>query len=498
LARRIAFQISVWVEITQHYGHSVMPGAEEQFSSFTPEDLYSNLLGTYLGAAALESSITYDRAMDDAFADVFRLLDATSSTEARRVLVALDGRWWRSATPWPSPAIPIAHSFETGPRVAPLLAPADVMPPAEPLVLEVPEVDDAGAPLADLYRLEIVPDLEALPHFPKTGIPVVTGESLPRMVAMVRADVESDERVRAAGPPTGDGDDHRGPIAHYLVGLRLLELGASGGIAAPLGDSSRPTGVVGGSLTGLRGDTRGGDFTIVRFDAGHTAERGLIAGFTFFRTDVAYFCHDPDTRRLRPPFLSLLGPCGRGEWLGIGGSLGEGFHDGRTGRTALRPISLYGVLDVLGNGQAPSYDGVRLLLRGGGALEHVWSQRDGGETIPRTGGNAIFLARTPGRSFEAHGAVGYRLDPTTPRDAAFESSLALRWHFLLGGNTAATVPDAVDPWAVGSLGLAGSYSLWTRPLHSYAETTLPFVSSERSGSWQLVVTATLGFEGLTF
>lgn len=499
LARRIAFQISVWVEITQHYGHSLLQGAEEQFSAFTPEDLYSNLLGTYLGVAALESSLPYDRAMDIGFVDYLRLLDSTSSAEARRVLDALDGRWWRAATAWPSPAIPIAHSFEVGPRVRPLLAPEDVDPsvvPVVPLVLEVPEVDERGAPLAELYALEIVPDLHALPHFARAGVPVVTGENLPRIVDRVRAEVEAEERTRATTPTAGDGDDHRGPLAHYLVGLRLLELGAGGGIAAP--PSEAPKGVAGGSFTGLHGDTRGGDFGLVHIDVGHTAERGLIAGFSLLRTDAVYFCHDPETRHVRPPLLSLLGPCARGEWLGIGGSIAEGFHDGRTGRTALRPLSLYGVVNALGNGQSPSYDGLRLLLRGGGAVEHVWTQSAGGETIPRVGGNATFLARSSSRSLEARGAVGYRIDPTTPRDAAFESSVALRWYLLLGGNTAAPLVDAVDPWAVASIGVEGSYSLWTRPSHSYAEMTAPFVSAERSGTWQLLMTVTLGFEGLTF
>jgi hypothetical protein len=156
------------------------------------------------------------------------------------------------------------------------------------------------------------------------------------------------------------------------------------------------------------------------------------------------------------------------------------------------------VLDVFGNGQSPSYDGLRLLVRGGGAIEHVWSELEGGVTIPRTGGNALFLARTPGRSVEVYGATGYRLDPTTPRDAAFESKVGLRWYFLLGGNRAATLADGVDPWGVGSLGLEGSHSFWTRPAHSYAELASPFVSAEQSVTWQVLVTATLGFEGLTF
>ena len=492
LAQRIAFQISVWVEITQHFGHTVIRGAEEYFSAFSPEDLYSNMLGTQLGAAALESPLPYDRAMDGLLVDALRVLEATPSAEARRVLAALDGRWWRANTAWPSRRITIARSFDIGPHVHPLLPPADVVPPATPVVLDVPEVALDGAPLADLYRLEIVPDLRSLPRFTDAGsFPVVTGDNLPRLVGIARRESDAPEPV---SPFESEG--RPGLIAHYLVGLQLLDLKTTGGLAAPVSES--PKGVLGGSLIGIRGDTRGGDFALMRLDMNHTAERGLIAGVAFFRSDVVYFCRDHEMVAVRAPLLSLLGPCAHGEWFGLGGSIGETFHDGKTGRTALRPISLYGVINMLRNGQSPSYDDVRLLLRGGGAVEHVWTQLEGGTTLPRVGANAVLLASTPGRTLEARGATGYRLDPGTPRDAAFESNLALRWHFLLGGNRGAKLIDGVDPWGVGSLGLEGAHSYWTRPQHSYADLTAPFVSAEHSSTWQLLVTATVGFEGLTF
>jgi hypothetical protein len=256
--------------------------------------------------------------------------------------------------------------------------------------------------------------------------------------------------------------------------------------------------VLGGSLAALVGDTRGGDFGFARFDVQHTSERGLIAGFSLFRSDAAYFCRDPDMGTYRPPFVSLLGPCTRGEWIGIGGSLGEGFHDGGTGRTALRPISAYAVLNPLGNGQSPSYERVRLLVRGGGAVEHVWTELEGGVTVPRVGGGVVLLARTMGSRLEARGTVDCGVDPAVPQDTAFQSSAALRWNFLLGGTATEGPVDGVDPWGVASIGLAGGYSYWGRPLHAFPDITTPFVSDERTGTWQLLLTGTLGFEGLSF
>ena len=45
LAGSIAYDLSVWHEIATWYGISYIPMVNEKYSSFSPEDLYSNLLG---------------------------------------------------------------------------------------------------------------------------------------------------------------------------------------------------------------------------------------------------------------------------------------------------------------------------------------------------------------------------------------------------------------------------------------------------------------------
>lgn len=45
LAARLAFRLAAWHEIAQWYGYHSVPGFPEEISAFTPEDLYSNLLG---------------------------------------------------------------------------------------------------------------------------------------------------------------------------------------------------------------------------------------------------------------------------------------------------------------------------------------------------------------------------------------------------------------------------------------------------------------------
>jgi hypothetical protein len=224
----------------------------------------------------------------------------------------------------------------------------------------------------------------------------------------------------------------------------------------------------------------------------------LMTGLGFFRADAVWFCHDPETGGVRAPLLSLLGPCAGGEWLGVGGSLGEALHDGRTGRTALRPISLAAVLNPLGNGQSPSYDNQRLLLRAGAEAEHIWSAQRGGRTLPRALATLSWLLRTPSQHFELRGALGYRLDLAEVRDDVFESDLRLGYNFLLSGTAATGARARSDPWGLATLAVEGCYTYWARPENAYPEIAAPFVSTDRAGTWQLLMTASLGFEGLSF
>ena len=497
IAIRIAFDLSIWTELVQYYGLTKFRGAEEIYSSFTVDDLYSNLMGAELGVAALESRLPYDRAMDIALATALANLGVVSQVETRRVLERLAGTWWSPDYAWPASELAIVRQYRSGPTLSPKLAPPDVIAAqGEPVVLDVPQSDDGGTPLSEYYRLEIRPQTGELERFPRQEQGRVVAEAdIPRLIGEVQRALDAEAAKTARGDAATTEASARGQVGHYLTGIRLLELSTQGGVS---GRGRTPTGVVGGGLQLVRGDSRGGDFGLMGLDVLHSPSRGLMAALSFFRADAVWFCHDPETGSVRAPLLSLLGPCAAGEWLGIGGSLGEAIHDGRTGRTALRPISLAAVLNPLGNGQSPSYDTTRLLLRGGAEVEHLWSSERGSRTIPRTGGSFSFLFRTPSQHFEVRGALGYRLDPARPRDDIFESDLRLGYNFLFGGTAVTGARSRLDPWGLAALGLEGCYTYWGRPENAYPEIAAPFVSSDRRGTWQLLVTGTLGFEGLSF
>ena len=58
LAEWLAFELSIWHEIATWFGWSALSGFPELASAFSPEDLYSNLLGTRLAGQALRGIAT--------------------------------------------------------------------------------------------------------------------------------------------------------------------------------------------------------------------------------------------------------------------------------------------------------------------------------------------------------------------------------------------------------------------------------------------------------
>ena len=96
LAQWSAFQLSIWHELATWAGWSWSAAFPELASAFSPEDLYSNMIGIRLaGAVALERSARTDdlfnRSLDAWLADVLVELGATSKEVGREAMYAVDG-----------------------------------------------------------------------------------------------------------------------------------------------------------------------------------------------------------------------------------------------------------------------------------------------------------------------------------------------------------------------------------------------------------------------
>ncbi|MEM9174726.1 MAG: DUF4056 domain-containing protein [Myxococcota bacterium] len=130
LAVSTAFRLSIWHEIATWYGWSSFDLFPERVSAFSPEDLYSNLLGAKLASAIINSGndlseTLFNEAMDAWLAQSMRFLGAVPAPLGESMMDAVDGLWWDSTARLPDPALVLRRNFDVGLRQAPWIVPPD-------------------------------------------------------------------------------------------------------------------------------------------------------------------------------------------------------------------------------------------------------------------------------------------------------------------------------------------------------------------------------------
>ncbi len=135
LGQWLAFQLSVWHEIATWFGWSSMSAFPEKVSSFSPEDLYSNLIGVRI-AAAIASQRTardeslYNRSVDEWLDRILSHLGAVPADVGSEAMRSVDGLWWDSTARLPDPRLVLRRNMGVGAVVTPWLVPPDRMGPA--------------------------------------------------------------------------------------------------------------------------------------------------------------------------------------------------------------------------------------------------------------------------------------------------------------------------------------------------------------------------------
>ncbi|EAR57539.1 hypothetical protein SKA34_08133 [Photobacterium sp. SKA34] len=119
LAALLAFRLAQWHEIAQWFGYESVVGFPEYVSAFSPEDLYSNMLGAITAKQVLEqqpalSSSDFSQAMTDAFNDQLRHLGSVSSEETKRNIQQLNGQWWDHNTRLPQKWVVLKRDYQLG------------------------------------------------------------------------------------------------------------------------------------------------------------------------------------------------------------------------------------------------------------------------------------------------------------------------------------------------------------------------------------------------
>ncbi len=198
LAGKIAFDLSLWHEIATWFGSSYIPLIPERYSSFSPEDMYSNLLGVKLGIRALKSPLSYDEAMTELINHTLDSLQAVATLEETyAAMQTVENIWWAKKS-LPSKNILILRNMESGNQLVPWLIPSEGVAPS-PVVLDAP---DPG--LSELYELSIKLNLK----FPVRSIllPAEGRTITQKDFAHLIEYIEKEEKARKQFSPTATNE----------------------------------------------------------------------------------------------------------------------------------------------------------------------------------------------------------------------------------------------------------------------------------------------------
>ncbi|TCM61811.1 uncharacterized protein DUF4056 [Acinetobacter calcoaceticus] len=176
LAAHLGYQLAVWHEIAQWYGYRSVPGFSEQISAFSPEDLYSNLLGARLAVTVLmqgqaDSVKDFNRAMQGILPSALEQLDVQSAEKTRQVFDDINGTWWDKSQRVPEKFLVLKRHYVVASNRMPLL------PEQETAVahrLALPEVY-AGYDLKTLASMQYWPT-KKMAKLPIKDRPITTAD----------------------------------------------------------------------------------------------------------------------------------------------------------------------------------------------------------------------------------------------------------------------------------------------------------------------------------
>lgn len=150
LAGKIAYDLSLWHEIATWYGTSYVPLLPERYSSFSPEDLYSNLLGVRLGMEAIKSELEYDEAMTFLLSEMLDHLDVVQTQEETYdAMVRVDDIWYTSQKRLPNKKLLVKRYLDPDSFLTPWLVPG-LESYRDPVILNKPD-----PALSYLYELQV-------------------------------------------------------------------------------------------------------------------------------------------------------------------------------------------------------------------------------------------------------------------------------------------------------------------------------------------------------
>lgn len=201
LAQRITYEMAVWHEIRTYFGVPTHYPIHEVQSAFSPEDHYSNLLGTYAGRWALERGGNYETAMDTVIQELMIKLGAVKTeAETKAAMDSVRGIWWQRVS-LPSRNFLLKWNTPAYGKINPWLIPGHTHffnSPTQIFPLEVPTTTQSGMPLTDLFSINIKPGrkIPVAEIFNTQQKKIITQKDFPTIIAWIEQDLISSEHAR--------------------------------------------------------------------------------------------------------------------------------------------------------------------------------------------------------------------------------------------------------------------------------------------------------------
>ena len=156
LAGKIAYDFSLWHEISTWFGASTLPFMPEKFSSFSVEDVYSNLLGIHVGMKILHSKLPFNDAATKLIASTLDSLDVVKTAQGTYdAYNSIHNKWYTNKKRIPHTNITLKRDTDVLKATRPWIIPSKMDTIGAPNILDVPLLNTKGALLTEYYQFTI-------------------------------------------------------------------------------------------------------------------------------------------------------------------------------------------------------------------------------------------------------------------------------------------------------------------------------------------------------
>ncbi len=156
LAGKITYDLSLWHELSTWFGASTIPMMPERYSSFSVEDVYSNLLGVLIGIEAIESKLPFNEAVSNILIKTMaELIAVETEEETYTALEEVKNIWWTNEKRIPNKKVLLEYDTDAYAVCTPWLIPNTKTSNSNPITLDVPLTTISGQMLNYYYELSI-------------------------------------------------------------------------------------------------------------------------------------------------------------------------------------------------------------------------------------------------------------------------------------------------------------------------------------------------------